>query len=153
MYRLQLVHPEPPMRRRSSWNPLLRGESSAPDAEGRSENVNDVLTIQYTPEQLRSEVEAYFPRNGGRIEPLLRSGQGPSRRDQRYVVTDRHGNVRRILFVDRTGRIFEERQYQDQDETLESSEESNSIKLGLVSLQKVGRGVKRHQLTLPMRAW
>lgn len=134
MYRLQLVNPVPPIRRRSSWNPLLQGNATAQDVEETSDNVNDVLPTQYSPHQLRSEVEAYFPRNGGRIVPLVRPGQRTSRREQRYAVMDRQGNTRRILYVNHSGRIFEERQNEEDDnDEPEGSEGSNSIKLGLVS--------------------
>mmetsp|Transcript_22225 Transcript_22225/g.32316 ORF Transcript_22225/g.32316 Transcript_22225/m.32316 type:complete len:640 (-) Transcript_22225:71-1990(-) len=94
-------------------------------------------TKSYTPKQLRSMVTAVLPANGGRIEQLKSSSSKTnSRRKVKYAVYDRHGQLKRIMLVNKEGRVFEEIQsengHDDDDDSL-YEEEANSIKLGLVS--------------------
>eukprot|EP00957_Ditylum_brightwellii_P138916 10588662-Ditylum_brightwellii.AAC.1 len=92
-------------------------------------------TKSYTPKQLRSMVTAVLPANGGRIEQLKSSSSKTnSRRKVKYAVYDRHGQLKRIMLVNKEGRVFEEIQsengHDDDDDSL-YEEEANSIKLGL----------------------
>jgi len=92
-------------------------------------------TKSYTPKQLRSMVTAVLPANGGRIEQLKSSSsKTSSRRKVKYAVYDRHGQLKRIMLVNKEGRVFEEIQSENGDDDDDDSlyeEEANSIKLGL----------------------
>lgn len=113
LYRLRLVEPVEPA-----------GEE-APNDQVREGNPNTILARLYTPAQLKTQVEAIFPRNGGRIEVM------PPRSEQdqpRYIVKDRHGIVKRRLMIDEEGRVLEERARNEG-----GNEKDNTIKLGLVS--------------------
>mmetsp|Transcript_2046 Transcript_2046/g.2898 ORF Transcript_2046/g.2898 Transcript_2046/m.2898 type:complete len:505 (-) Transcript_2046:1841-3355(-) len=110
LYRLSLTEP---VQTSDSFTPLLEDESEP--------TTNDALAQHYTTEQLVTEVEAVFPRGGGRIDREDRNGE------VRYVVKDRHGIVKRILLVDDSGRVLEQRQTSGDD----AEEDDNSIKLGL----------------------
>jgi presenilin-like A22 family membrane protease len=69
-----------------------------------------------------------FPRNGGRILP--HTEQRPNEAT-RYIVLDRDGNTKRILFVSpETGRVFEDLREKNQAEENDTPEK-NSIRLGL----------------------
>lgn len=112
LYKLPLESEEP--ERRGSWTPPVEGEQTG--------TPNEMLARQYTPEQLKTEVTAIFPRNGGRIEQV----------GHRYMVKDRHGNLKRVLLMNEQGHVLEERQ-RTPEEQREEGRKSNSIKLGLVS--------------------
>jgi presenilin 1 len=115
LYKLPLESEEP--QQRSSWTPPAEGEHLSP---------NELLARQYTPEQLCSDVVAIFPRNGGRIEHV----------GHRYMVKDRHGNLKRVLLMDEQGHVLEERQ-RTPEEMREQERNSNSIKLGLVRIYTI----------------
>ena len=119
LYRLQIEETIEPFR--PIFTPLL-DEDGSPDVD-QNTTPNDTLSAQYTPEQLKSDVTAIFPRNGGHIE-TGRNADGATR----YAVKDRHGNIMRILCVDDEGRVLEERRRDDQDD---DDPGKNSIKLGL----------------------
>jgi len=74
-----------------------------------------------TPQQLRAAVTVRLPDHGGRIEPLARRGK------RVYLERDRHGVPKRVLWVDRKGKVFAEMKSDDE----EGPEERNSIRLGL----------------------
>ena len=114
LYKLPIESEEP--ERRSDFTPLLEGENLSP---------NELLARQYTPDQLKSLVVAIFPRNGGRIEPVGR----------KYMVKDRHGNLKRVLLVDDNGHVLEERRRTPEEER-EEERNNNTIKLGLVSASR-----------------
>lgn len=118
LYRLGLVVPVEPLRR-NSFTPLLDAvEGTVDEPAGPTES------HQYSLEQLLAEVEVIFPRGGGRIE-RIRNDHGESR----YIVRDRHGETKRILFVNQeNGRVMEERRRSDDDD---DHLKDNTIKLGL----------------------
>lgn len=75
-------------------------------------------------------VEAILPKNGANIvKQPRRALQGD--REDRYGVIGSDGTLKRILFVERSGKVFEE--LQDDDESEYEGRFSNTIKLGLVS--------------------
>lgn len=132
IYRLPFADPSsaPEPRRDSTVAPLLQNADGAEGAPPPS-TPNASLARQYTPEQLRSEVEVIFPRNGGKI--VTRPGRDGQ---NRYVVLDRNGTEKRTLLVDESGRVFEELErrgggVRDWDDGSEYDERANSIKLGL----------------------
>lgn len=95
---------------------------------------------EYTEVELLTEVNVFFPRNGGRIvvEPPETSEDAPRwrRRDgsnlARYIVIDRQGEVKRVLVMNEDGKVFEEMQGEENDDDNgDSSGMSNTIKLGL----------------------
>jgi len=111
LYKLPLVdNPQPSWVRRSTANG---------DEQQSSET--------FSPEELKSEVEVVFPRNGGRIAPHSR--QRPNKAT-RYSVIDRQGNLKRILFVSNDGRVFEDLSEMEEGEGQRRNRD-NSIKLGL----------------------
>jgi len=65
-------------------------------------------------------VTVRLPLHGGRIEQVLRRGK------RVYLERDRHGKPKRILWVDRSGKVFAEMRTDDED-----GPERNSIRLGL----------------------
>lgn len=116
LYRLRLTEPVEPAVRRNSFTPLLEDEEPTNPTEAIPEQ-------QYSREQLVSDVEAIFPRGGGRIDRVV-NGNGAVR----YRVVDRHGVTKRMLFVEEaTGRVMEERGRDDDDD----DGNENTIKLGL----------------------
>lgn len=73
-----------------------------------------------TPAQLAAEVTVRLPNEGGRISRVAKGGKNV------YLESDRQGNPKRILWVDRTGKVFAEMRDDDED-----FGEKNSIRLGL----------------------
>lgn len=98
-----------------SASPLLQEEEGA-DADDISIN----LPEDPAPKQLRAVVTCRLPANGGRLEHVSRRGK------KVYLERDRFGNPKRILWVDRNGKVFAEMRDDDPEGT-----ERNSIRLGL----------------------
>jgi len=73
-----------------------------------------------TPTQLRAMVTVRLPSHGGRIEQVSRRGK------RVFLERDRHGDPKRILWVDRNGKVFAEMRSDDDE-----GPETNSIRLGL----------------------
>ena len=119
IYRLPFADPDsvPGAGGSSSSHGLLEGD------EGASPNA--LLSREFTAEELRTDVEVIFPRNGGRITKEDGRDGTP-----RYVVKDRHGVVKRTLVLNDQGKIFEEVR-RDGDDESEDGDGRNSIKLGL----------------------
>mmetsp|Transcript_36400 Transcript_36400/g.79242 ORF Transcript_36400/g.79242 Transcript_36400/m.79242 type:complete len:680 (+) Transcript_36400:57-2096(+) len=119
IYRLPFADPDsvPGAGGSTSSHGLLEGD------EGASPNA--LLSREFTAEELRTDVEVIFPRNGGRI--TKEDGRDGS---PRYVVKDRHGVVKRTLVLNDQGKIFEEVR-RDGDDESEDGDGRNSIKLGL----------------------
>jgi presenilin 1 len=98
-----------------SASPLLQ------EGEGAD---NDDISINLpedpAPKQLRAIVTCRLPANGGRLEHVSRRGK------KVYLERDRFGNPKRILWVDRNGKVFAEMRDDDDEGT-----QRNSIRLGL----------------------
>ena len=73
-----------------------------------------------TPSQLRAVVTVRLPPHGGRIEQVARRGK------RVYLERDRHGEPKRLLWVDRHGKVFAEMRSDDDE-----GPERNTIRLGL----------------------
>ena len=119
VYRLPFVDPDSVPGAGSSQG-LLNG-----DEEGASPNA--LLSREFTAEELRTDVEVIFPRNGGRI--IRQDGNERDNRT-RYIVMDRHGEIKRTLLLNDQGKVFEEVE-RDGDDDSEDGGGKNSIKLGL----------------------
>ena len=119
VYRLPFVDPDSVPGAGSSPG-LLNG-----DEEGASPNA--LLSREFTAEELRTDVEVIFPRNGGRI--IRQDGNERDNRT-RYIVMDRHGEIKRTLLLNDQGKVFEEVE-RDGDDNSEAGGGKNSIKLGL----------------------
>ena len=99
-----------------SDRPLLNGGSDNPSIE---------MPQNPSKKQLRADVLVELPVNGGRIERIRRKGKNV------FMERNRHGEPKRILWVDRQGRVFaESAEYGEDDEEIEESGR-NSIRLGL----------------------
>lgn len=71
-------------------------------------------------QQLQAQVVVRLPPHGGRLEQVQKRGR------RVYLERDRHGDPKRILWVDRTGKVFAEMKEDDED-----GPDRNSIRLGL----------------------
>lgn len=104
---------------------IMRQKSakSSGDAPLLAENYGDGPQVpdDPNPEQLQADVEVKLPENGGRIEKIRRNGK------TMYLERDRHGTPKRVLWVDRQGRVFAE----SGDEVDDADEDKNTIRLGL----------------------
>ncbi|GKY94224.1 hypothetical protein MPSEU_000388200 [Mayamaea pseudoterrestris] len=109
---LRIMYPQRYNSSNVSSSPLLQA-SEAPGTE-----VN--LPEDPSPLQLRASVSVRLPKQGGRIEHVSRRGR------RVYLERDRHGNPKRILWVDRQGKVFAEMKDDDDD-----APQRNSIRLGL----------------------
>ncbi len=100
-----------------------RSGNSTGDAPLLEENYNDGPHIpdDPNPEQLHADVEVKLPENGGRIEKIRRNGK------TLYMERDRHGTPKRVLWVDRQGRVFAE----SSEDGEEDEADKNTIRLGL----------------------
>ena len=98
-----------------SDQPLLDGTSDSPSFE---------LPENPSKKQLKADVTVQLPVNGGRIERIRRKGKTV------FMERNRHGDPKRILWVDRHGRVFAESTDYGKDEEDEESGR-NSIRLGL----------------------
>jgi hypothetical protein len=117
LYKLRLVDNPQPSWLRSSQ------ESTTPTI-----TATEPVEYSYSPAELHACVDVIFPRNGGRILP--HTEQRPNEAT-RYIVLDRDGNTKRILFVSpETGRVFEDLREKNQAEENDTPEK-NSIRLGL----------------------
>jgi hypothetical protein len=132
LYKLPLVDADPQPRwvRRSSQ----QENSAAANDDDANDSAADNAPVEYSPAELNACVEVYFPRHGGRIVP--RPEQRPNE-EMRYLVMDREGTHKRILFVNvETGRVFEDLRERnaaddDRDDDNDGTPERNSIRLGL----------------------
>jgi presenilin 1 len=79
-----------------------------------------ILPENPSAQQLQAMVVVQLPASGGRLEHVKRRGK------KVYLERDRYGNPKRILWVDRTGKVFAEMKEDD-----EEGPERNSIRLGL----------------------
>lgn len=102
----------PPKKRSSAAAPLLQDSSGF---DGRVELPEDPSA-----KQLRALVTVRLPQNGGRLERVKKRGK------RVYLERDRHGDPKRILWVDRSGKVFAEMRDDD-----ENAEQRNTIRLGL----------------------
>jgi len=92
--------------------PILTLDSSSPTS---------YLQQNFTPAELQTQVEATFPRRGGRIVGVLNP-----KGEKRYVVYSKEGEIKRTLVVDKRGKVMEIVQSDDDDGL-----DDNTIKLGL----------------------
>ena len=115
-----------------------RGRSSRRNDDRDESTINESpLLADSTPEEyyernfskaeLCSDVEVLFPQSGGRIE---KDTLGGKREKTIYKIFARTGELRRILSVERDGKVYEVTE--DDDESV--FEQASSIRLGLVSL-------------------
>jgi hypothetical protein len=110
------------------------GESSLSSSSPSPSSPANIVT--YTQQELQQLVEVVFPSTGGKIVPTLSLDSPVTalyRRTQntdeaRYTVIDHRGLVKRVLFVNHEGRIFQDLR----EENVElDRKERTSIKLGL----------------------
>jgi Presenilin len=144
LYKLPLRYdPQPPWITNAppvSRNDTTAAVSSSAAAPGESSlsspssPANNIVT--YTQIELQQLVEVVFPSTGGKIVPTLSLDSPVTalyRRTQntdevRYTVIDHRGLVKRVLFVNHEGRIFQDLL----EENVElDRKERTSIKLGL----------------------
>lgn len=105
--------------------PLLSSLRSPNAASLHANHTSPLLeepTDPPTPAELTTEVEVVMPSPGGRI---VRTP------DNKFLVYDRDGELRRTLHVNRQGRVMQELGSDDDDDDDAEYRVSNSIKLGL----------------------
>ena len=83
---------------------------------------------EFTPSQLRTLVQAVFPKNGAKIVKQPRRAL-PGDNHDRYGIIGSDGSLKRVLFVEKNGKVFEE--LDDDDDSEGGGRFSNTIKLGL----------------------
>lgn len=100
-----------------------RSANASGNAPLLEDNYNDGPHIpdDPNPDQLLADVEVKLPENGGRIEKIRRNGK------TMFMERDRHGTPKRVLWVDRQGRVFAESSEQGEEE----DNDKNTIRLGL----------------------
>lgn len=110
---------------------LFNGSSSSngsdqPLLDENIENRNFEIPENPSKKQLKADVVVELPVNGGRITRIRRKGKTV------FMERNRHGDPKRILWVDRHGRVFaESSNYGEADEEEEEDTGRNSIRLGL----------------------
>jgi len=135
LYRLEIIAPQ------QYATPAGSRYSRRQEGEERR---SPIQQQDYSAEELRSNVQVLFQGGGGRIEVETSEGEEngieatrrrrrrrnrPSTQDEvRYIIIDRHGVVKRKLFVNMEGKIFEEI---EKEVSAESDDGDNTIKLGL----------------------
>ena len=102
----------PQMNDRGGSTPLLDGASVD----------EPMIPENPTPEQLMAAVIVRLPTNGGRIEKVKKSGK------TMFLERDRFGTAKRLLWVDRLGRVFAEASDGEEESAADGK---NSIRLGL----------------------
>lgn len=91
-----------------------------------SESTNFEMPASPSKKQLKASVVVELPTTGGRIERIRRKGKTV------FLERSRHGDPKRILWVDRQGRVFAETTDSDEsDPEFDGPEGNNSIRLGL----------------------
>ena len=128
IYKLRILAPE-----EYKFLPRLNPDSSRnstsypdPPREFCSEELVNLVTVQY-------------PESGGRILVQTEDEAGNMRRrkskkkkETRYIVLDRKGELKRVLRVDVKGKVFEEVTNDREDDSNSNIGNRSSIKLGLV---------------------
>lgn len=100
--------------------------SDQPLLDGSIENQNFEIPENPSKKQLKADIIVELPVNGGRIERIRRKGKTV------FMERNRHGDPKRILWVDRKGRVFaESSSYGEGDDDEEEDLGRNSIRLGL----------------------
>jgi hypothetical protein len=95
--------------------------SAATDASIDTSHPTAYLGQELRSNQLQMIVNVTFPQGGGRIETTQNK-----KKENRYLVYDRHGELKRTLLVNDKGKVMEQVQRES-----DSTEEKNNIKLGL----------------------
>jgi hypothetical protein len=126
-----------PLAGNISTDPLLAPSNDAVESDSSSSSPSDdngsldapfVIDpdAEYTPNQMKTIVEAILPRNGAKIlrQPRHTMEAG---KPTRYGVIGSDGTLKRILFI-RDGKVYEETM---DDDDSEDGRYSNTIKLGL----------------------
>lgn len=124
-----------------STSPLLSADAAVDDDSSNSPVEDEDTPTQrgryiipsdeeYNPSQLRKIVEAILPANGAKIVKQPRRALQSDRED-RYGIIGSDGTLKRVLFVDKRGKVFEE--VDGDDDSQYEGRFSNTIKLGLVS--------------------
>lgn len=102
--------------------PVRRPDEDMPSEQPAS-------TEDYTAEELQGEVDVFFPRNGWRIE---KHSEQRENEETRYAVIQPDGTIKRILFVNSEGKVFEDlREKNAEAAEQDAKRDRSSIKLGL----------------------
>lgn len=102
-------------------SPLL----ASPSHDNNEESIEEFYQRNFSVSELITEVDVELPRNGGRIEKLEGS-------QQRFLVIGKHGEVKRELFMNKKGKVFDVTNENDDDSVYD--EDPASIRLGLVRI-------------------
>lgn len=110
---VEIMHP--------SRNGSASNEQTAAPLLANGDDSTVAVPDEPTSDQLQALVTVRLPPQGGRIELVARRGK------KVYLERDRHGEPKRMLWVDKNGKVFAE--LRDDDE--EAGDDRNSIRLGL----------------------
>jgi len=124
---------------------IYRLDILSPDCYATAHQTNPLSRQGLSSSQLRAHVEVRFPPRGGKIVPSQDTGSNTEPRSEsrerrngsriemelKYVVLDRHGNLKRSLVVNEEGEVFQETEVEGNSNTSNESGEHSSIKLGL----------------------
>lgn len=124
VYNLSIVDVPAPSKALFS-GALSSNGSDQPLLDASTENQGFEIPASPSKKQLKADVIVELPVNGGRIERIRRKGKTV------FMERNRHGDPKRILWVDRQGRVFAESSEYGEDEEFEEDMGSNSIRLGL----------------------
>lgn len=120
VYRLPVISLPPESQAVMHDRPNTRG-GAAPLLDSSSTADID-LPEEPTVAQLKALVTVQMPANGGRLERVKKRGKRHV-----YLERDRHGEPKRLVWVDRNGKVFAEMRQDDEDDP----DARSSIRLGL----------------------
>lgn len=106
-------------RRRKQNSSINESPLLAENANG--ESLDEFYQRKFSASELIAEVEVELPRNGGKIEKF-ESGN-------RYAVIGKNGEVKRELFMNKKGKVFDVTDDEDDESVFE--DDPSSIRLGL----------------------
>ncbi len=88
---------------------------------------DNILDDTWTPEELQRDVEVFFPKGW----QIVRHVEQRNNEATRYAVIKPDGSIKRILYVNSEGNVFEDRRDKNKKDDSDQKEGRGSIRLGL----------------------
>ena len=111
-------------RKRNKSNSSTINESPLLAEKNNEETLEEFYQREFSVSELKAEVEVQLPPDGGWIEKLEGN-------DNRFLVYGKNGNVKRELYMNKKGKVYDVTDDDDEDSVFD--DEPSSIRLGLVS--------------------